>query len=121
MKWYTLAAEQGLAISQLNLGLIHANGEGVLQDYQTAVKWYILAAKQGFADAQYTLGFMYKDGKGVPRDDVSAHMWSNIAASQGNEDAAKTRDTLAKEMTSAEISTAQELARECVAKEYKGC
>ena len=31
------------------------------------------------------------------------------------------RDDVAKEMTPADISTAQKLARECVRKKYKGC
>ena len=48
-------------------------------------------------------------------------MWQNIAASNGNESAAKNRDLTAKEMTSQQLAEAQQLARECVAKEYKGC
>ena len=47
MKWYTLAAEQGEASAQYNLGFMYNNGEGVPQDDKTAVKWYTLAAEQG--------------------------------------------------------------------------
>ena len=32
VKWYSLAAEQGDADAQTNLGVMYANGEGVLQD-----------------------------------------------------------------------------------------
>ena len=114
-------AEQGDAAAQFNLGGMYAKGRGVLQDYKTAVKWYRLAAKQGNADAQTNLGFMYGTGKGVIQDNVYAHMWWNIAASSGNKSAVKNRDIVAKIMTPADISKAQELARQCVRKKYKGC
>jgi len=57
----------------------------------------------------------------VKKDYVYAHMWGNIAASNGNENGGKLRDLFAEEMTAAQIEKAQELARECVRKEYKGC
>jgi uncharacterized protein len=56
MKWYRLAADQGFAKAQFNLGDIYDQGHGVAQDYKEAVKWYQLAAEQGLADAQYNLG-----------------------------------------------------------------
>ena len=85
------------------------------------MKWYRLAAEQGDADAQYNLGVMYGKGQGVIRDYVYAHMWGNIAASNGNENGGRLRDFVEKNMTPADISTAQKLARECVRKKYRGC
>jgi TPR repeat protein len=64
---------------------------------------------------------MYGMGKGVIQDRVYAHMWGNIAASNGNEDGAKLRDFAAKKMTPSQLEKAQDLARECVRKKYKGC
>ena len=65
---------------------------------------------------------MYAFGTGVLKDYVYAHMWWNIAASSGgSKSASKNRDIIAKQMTPADISAAQTLARECVAKNYKGC
>jgi uncharacterized protein len=121
VKWYRLAAEQGIASAQSNLGVMYTNGQGVPQDYKTAVKWYKLAAEQGDAGAQNNLGFMYGNGKGVPQDYIRAHMWWNIAASSGDKDAVSGRDAVSKRMTPADLSTAQDLARECVRKKYKGC
>ena len=72
VKWYRLAAEQGLANAQHNLGVMYDNGRGVPQDDAEAVKWYRLAAEQGFANAQYNLGAMYADGIGVLKDDAEA-------------------------------------------------
>ena len=49
VKWYTLAAEQGYAKAQYNLGLMYANGRGVPENDKTAVKWFTKAAEQGYA------------------------------------------------------------------------
>ena len=114
-------AEQGNASAQFLLSRIYAHGQGVPQDYKTAVKWLTLAAKQGVAGAQRNLGVMYAKGEGVPQDSFYAHMWANIAASNGDEKGAKLRDALAQEMTPSQLEKAQELARECVCKQYKGC
>ena len=117
VKWCKLAAEQGYAPAQYQLGAMHE----VAQDYKTAVKWYRLTAEQGVARAQFQLGLMYDRGNGVIKDNVFAHMWFNIAASNGNEFGGKLRDSLAERMTSSQLEKAQDLARECVRKKYKGC
>ena len=117
------AAEQGHAKAQFNLAQIYSNvvGRGVPQDDKEAVKWYRLGAEQGYASAQNNLGFMYGTGTGVPQDNVYSHMWFNNAAYEGHKNAKKNRDIIAEQMTPSQIAEAQKLARECVAKEYKGC
>ena len=85
------------------------------------MKWYKLAAEQGNASAQSNLGVLYAMGRGVIQDNVYAYMWGNLAASNGNEGGGKLRDIIGKVMTPADISKAQDLARECVRKKYKGC
>ena len=119
-EWRPLA-EKGDASAQYNLGLMYGNGQGVTQDYKEAVRVYLLAAAQGDARAQNNLGFLYGYGQGVIQDNVYSHMWMNIAASRGEEKAVTNRDIVAKRMTAADISKAQDLARECVKKNYKGC
>ena len=49
LRLWRLAAEQGDADSQSNLGRMYANGLGVPKDDKLAVKWYRLAADQGNA------------------------------------------------------------------------
>jgi uncharacterized protein len=44
MKWYRRAADQGDALAQNNLGLLHVSGEGVPQNYIQAHMWLSLAA-----------------------------------------------------------------------------
>jgi len=84
VKWYRLAAEQGDARAQFNLGVMYAFGEGVPENDAEAVKWYRLAAEQGNAGAQSRLGLMYDDGEGVPENDAEAVKWYRLAAEQGN-------------------------------------
>ena len=100
---------------------MYDNGQGVPQDYKTAMKWYRLAAKQGNASAQTNLGVMYGLGQGVIQDWVYAHMWGNVASSNGSVNGGKLRDLAAKKMTPSQLEKAQDLARECVRKKYKGC
>ena len=56
----TLAAEQGDARAQINLGLMYYNGKGVPQDDKTAVKWYRLAAKQGHSKSKKIIPYLVK-------------------------------------------------------------
>ena len=121
VKWYTKAAEQGNANAQSNLGLMYDHGRGVPEDDATAVKWYRKAAEQGDANAQSNLGLMYNHGDGVPEDDVTAYMWFNLAAAQENESAVTLKGVVQLRMTPADISKAQKLSRECLAKDYKDC
>jgi len=83
-------------------------GQGVPQDDQEAVRWYRLAAEQGHAAAQVNLGILYGKGLGVLQDYVQAHMWYNLAAARNQEDATELRDSLAEQMTPAQILTLQE-------------
>jgi len=82
-----LAADQGQADAQFNLGGLYINGEGVSQDYTQAAAWYRKAAEQGDADAQFKLGRLYYHGHGVPQDDTQSAFWYRKAAEQGNAEA----------------------------------
>jgi TPR repeat protein len=52
LKWFLLAAEQGKAFAQYNLGLMYDNGQGVPQDDAKAHMWFNLGASQGHKLAQ---------------------------------------------------------------------
>ena len=119
-EWKPLA-EQGNAKAQAMLGAMYLIGQGVTKDYKAALKWLKLAAEQGDADAQIMLGGMYAIGQGVTQDFTRSFMWLDIAASQGQKKSVEIRNKVEKEMTPADVSKAQELVLECVAKNYKGC
>lgn len=129
-KWIRKAAEQGLADAQLLLAGDYRVGLGVTKDYAEAVKWYRKAAEQGRCLsppnlcrkwAHLYLGVMYEEGQGGMQDFVKAHALFNISVAQGNGAGPVHRDALASKMTTADISRAQQLARECAEKDYKNC
>ena len=76
-------AEQGNVDAQHVLGVMYANGRGVMKDEKKAVKWYQLAAERGLAEAQFNLSLMYDNGQGVIEDDKMAVKWLRLAAQQG--------------------------------------
>ena len=59
-KWYRLAAEQGFANAQYNLGVMYANGEGVPEDKVLACMWWNLAAANGHENASKNKGIIAK-------------------------------------------------------------
>ena len=117
-EWRPLA-KQGVASAQNNLGVMYSKGHGVPQDHKKAVKWYRLSAEQGNANAHGNLGIVYFAGQGVPQDYAIAHMWWSIAVSKGNKSAKENRGKVAKKMTRVQITEAQRMAREWVAKHQK--
>ncbi len=52
VRWYRLAAEQGGALAQSNLGFMYASGNGVPEDLVFAYMWFTLSAAQGNETAQ---------------------------------------------------------------------
>jgi hypothetical protein len=113
----TLLFSGAVSAQDFQIGLIAAR----IGDFATALREWTPLAEQGNASAQLNLGVLYAKGEGVLQDFVYAHLWSNIAAANGNENAAKLRDIVSGKMSAADISIAQRLSRECVAKNYISC
>ena len=111
-KWYRLAAEQGDAHAQFNLGASYTAGRGVPQNDAEAVKWYRLAAEQGDSLAQFNLGAMYSSGGGVPKDLITAYMWFDLSATRGTQAAAGSRQTIARQLSPHQVEQARTLAGE---------
>ncbi len=120
-EWYRKSAEQGNSSGQIGLGKLYTMGRGVTQDKRVGIEWFRKAAEQGDPRGQQTLGLMYVIGSGTQKDFTKAHMWWSFAASKGNEAAKKNLDRVTTMMSPAKITEAQDLARECVKKKFKGC
>jgi TPR repeat protein len=84
LRWYRLAADQGLGNAQFNIGVYYTDGIGVARDDAEAVRWYRLAADQGNASAQCNLGMCYAKGAGIAQDDREAVRWYRLSADQGD-------------------------------------
>jgi len=61
---YKLAAEQGVAVANFNLGLIYINGDGMDHDLDLGVRYMSQAAHLGMDDAKEVL-VMLKTKHGI--------------------------------------------------------
>jgi TPR repeat protein len=84
-------AQDGNAVAQLRLALLHYHGHGVRENNAVALQWFERAARQGLPDAQYHLGNMYAYGfVALPADADAGRLaaqWYFEAARQGHADA----------------------------------
>jgi len=107
-----LAAEQGDAEAQADLGVMYRDGKGIPQDAVEATRWFRLAADQGNRGAQVNLGVMYLRGEGTSQDVVQAAMWHYLAAERGFPPAEANVPGIEAQMTAEQIAEAQRLARD---------
>ena len=86
LHWWKLAADQGEACAQCNLGTLYLRGDGVQKDTDEALRWFRLAANQGLARGQVNLGAMYANGTGVAKDHVQALALFSLTSNQPEHD-----------------------------------
>ncbi|MDE0004422.1 MAG: tetratricopeptide repeat protein [Rhodospirillaceae bacterium] len=77
------ADDQNDREAQFTLGFMYLEGEGVLQNYQSAAKWFQRAAVNGDRKAQFNLGLSYETGRGVDKSYPLAAEWYRQAADGG--------------------------------------
>lgn len=70
--------------SQYKMGLRYNNGQGVQQNYSTALEWFEKSAASGNAEAQYFAGIAYDAGRGVEQNLEKAVVYFSGAANQGH-------------------------------------
>ena len=85
--WYKIAADQGHAKAQHNLGLMYEQGQGVSRDTALAAKYYRMAAEHGHSGSQNNLGTLYESGDGVQQDNTVALNLYRQAAGGGDANA----------------------------------
>ena len=88
------------------MALYEADGRNIMQN----------AEQGGAPDALFQLGLLYCSGRDVGLDLIEAHKWFNLAALRGNDEAKHLRVEIARELTRAQIGTAQRRAREWLAR-----
>ena len=114
-RWFAQAAERGNTEAAYNLGFLYFSGRGVRQDLTAALDWFTIAADEGHAEANYYLGTMVGGGYGTQRDEVRAYAYFERAFSAARGDlkdlAARSRDTIGRRLSEAEIQQALELAQ----------
>jgi TPR repeat protein len=81
---YKVAADQGNAFGQNNLGVFYRDGRGVTKSTTEAARLFKLSADQGNADGQSLLGSLYYDNPGMPQSNTEAVRLAKLLADQGN-------------------------------------
>lgn len=86
-KYYTLAADNGNAMSMYRTGLCYYNGVGVKENYAEAYRWFADAAGNENIGAAYYLGKMLMYGEGCSPDPETGVQWLLKAAEKNNDKA----------------------------------
>ena len=55
VKWFKIAADNGLPEAQYSLGKMYLCGKGIGHSKREAVRWFIIAADHGNVDAEKAL------------------------------------------------------------------
>ena len=87
--------------------------------FSSAFNGFLELSEKGSPISQYMMGVMYLKGQGVLQDFLRAHMWFNIASSRGHKTANVQLVKLTKELNVDQVATAQKLAQNCVASNFK--
>lgn len=82
--FYITRAKAGDAAAQYDVGVLYAQGRGLVQDYASAATWFRAAAAQGNVAAEYNLGVLYAQGLGVTANATEAINWFRSAADQNH-------------------------------------
>jgi len=82
--FYLARAKAGDPVAQYDVGVLYAQGNGLVQDYASAASWFHAAATQGNVDAEYNLGVLYERGLGVTASPIDAVNWYRSAADQNH-------------------------------------
>jgi len=82
--YYEEAAGLGFVRSMVNLGVLYLQGEGVTQNYQTAVGLFKKGAERSDSYGMFFYAECLAEGKGVPKDLGAATEWAKKAAQVGN-------------------------------------
>ena len=76
-------ANKGDVASQLKLGELYEEGNGVKQDYLKAFEYYLEASKQGSNEATNYIGLFYQSGLGVEQNFKMAFEYFKRASDNG--------------------------------------
>ena len=87
MRLFRLAAAQGNAAAQVELGVCIKDCDRVQRDDAEAVRLFRLAAAQKDHGDQYLMGNMIEKGQGIAQSTAEAMKWYRLAGAQHNKSA----------------------------------
>jgi hypothetical protein len=107
-KWFRLAAEQGQARSQLFLGILYRDGEGVPQDLVSSYMWISISSR--ILD--------YIPNNDLDEAEKQKYRDNTVTLKKSY---AEIIDPLEKQMTASQIAEAKRQAAECIDRKFKWC
>lgn len=81
---YRAASDMGSAPAMNRLGVLHIQGNAVLQDYTEGARLVCAAAEKGDTNGAFNCGTVLLEGLGVGKDEAKAYDWFGKAANQGH-------------------------------------
>lgn len=84
MRWFLMAAEQGLPDAQYFLGQALEAGEGIDENQQEAIDWFFLASEQGHVSAKRRLWSLCLSGVFKPESYEEALFAELVGRQMGN-------------------------------------
>jgi len=118
--FFELAAKQGIAEAQCQLGIMFSHGEGTAQNYEEAVHYFRLACAQGNPKAMSNLGFHYFHGIGVDENIEKSYVWYYLGEKLGYKHADNNIDMILKKLSKQQIEQYTELAETCLRRKFVG-
>jgi len=108
-------AKLGHPVAEWLMGNIYFFGQGVPRNFVRAREMFESSAEQGYFPAFAPTAQMHEQGLGTPPDPSKAYLWYNVAAAQLPDSAERTdmikrRETVAAQLTPAQIEAAQKRA-----------
>ncbi len=77
------AGKQGNSKALYNLGVMHLNGIGMMEDKTVALDYFQKAARYGSAEAQFQAGYMFANGISTEKDTDKAVEYYKMASENG--------------------------------------
>jgi TPR repeat protein len=78
------AAAQGNSRAQFDLGLMYAQGNGVVKNERLAFNYFHKAARNKHVEAKFYMGLSFAQGRGVKKQTQLARYWFKLAAKAGH-------------------------------------
>lgn len=78
VKWIHIAAKNGLAVAQNDLGTMYANGMGVDKNMNEACNWWKIAADNGSQPALYSTAMCLGGGLGATADIPQSYAYLRV-------------------------------------------
>lgn len=115
-------AKLGHPVAEWLMGNIYFFGQGVPRNFVRAREMFENSAEQGYFPAFAPTAQMHEQGLGTPPDPSKAYLWYNVAAAQLPDSAERTdmiqrRETVAQQLTPAQIEAAQKRANKFIPKQ----